>query len=301
MKMKKYDIVIIGSGPAGLSAAIYCIRGNMKTLVIGIPNKSRAYLAHKIENYFGIKSISGKELIEKGIEQVKSLGGKIIEEEVIEIKPGFILKTAEGNEFSAKAIILANGVSNKVSGIINEKEYVGKGISYCVECDGAFFTDKKVGVVGNGNYAAKKALDLLNYTKDVTIFTGEKHEISETFIKKLKENNIKIEKKQIKKVIGEPFLSEIEFEDGSKMNMDGLFIALGIASSTDFARSLGIEMESEFIKVDEKNETSIKGIFAAGDCTGGILQISKAVGEGANAALNAMAYVKGGNVTPQWG
>ena len=171
----------------------------------------------------------------------------------------------------------------KIKGI---KEFEGKGISYCAICDGFFYRNKNVAVIGSGNYAISETNDLINISKEITILTnGEKSP-------EIRANNVKINEKQILEVRGEQKVEEIIFTDNTTLKTDGIFIAEGIAGSIEFAKKLGILMQKNSVIVNEKMETNIPGIYACGDCTGGLLQISKAIYQGTIAGLEIVKYIK---------
>jgi len=293
--MKETETLIIGQGPAGLSAAIYTARGGIKTMLLGCDPKIAG--DYDIDNYFGFhETISGKELIERGVAQAKRFGAEMLCDRVLAIHfddtGKYIVKT-ENDEYRACSVIFATGVSRKKPDIPGVDKFDGRGISWCVSCDGFFFKGKKVLVAGEGIYAANQAIELTDYTPDVAICTlGKENTITPEYMKRLRELNIPVIEKSIKELKGDDTLKGVVFNDGEEVNAAGIFIALGDASSTDFARSLGIITEGNFIQVDRDMKTNAPGIFAAGDCTGGFLQIAVAVGEGAVAARSAIAYVK---------
>ena len=288
-----YDVIIIGAGPSGISASLYTIRGNLKTLII-YKEKSALEKAQKIENYYGFENgINGEELYKTGIEQAKNLGVEILEEEVTNIQIDFIetdKKQSEqifkvetlNNEFKAKSVILATGNKKNKPNIDRIDEYEGRGISYCAVCDGFFYRNKDVAVIGNGDYAISEAMDLQNVAKSIKILTNGKQ------IPEYRAENVDIINKEIKEVNGYNKIEEIEFKDNSKIKIDGIFVAQGVAGSTEFAKKLGAKIENDKIAVNENMETSIKGLYACGDCTGGLYQISKAVYEGTKAGLQVI-------------
>ena len=298
-----YDTIIIGIGPAGLSAAIYTARADLKTLVLGDPQKSHLAKTDHLANYFGFpEAVKGLELLEKGVVQAKAFGTEIKETEVTEIKPGedktFTVKDAEQNEYQARTLILAVGMDYLQSGISNEADFIGKGVSYCVTCDGFFFNDKRLVVVGHGDFAATEAISLLSYSKDVTILShGQKFMINADLREILEgdqEKDVKfLETESIEAFQGEGKLESIKFKDGKTMEFDGVFMALGTAGATAFANHLGLTKEGQYLVADKAGKTNIEGIFAAGDCTGTNPQVATAVGEGANAALSVIKQLKG--------
>lgn len=283
-----YDVIIIGAGPAGISASIYAKRGNLNVLVI-YNDKSSLEKAQKIDNYYGFENgIYGNKLYQDGINQAKNLGVDIKNEEVIKIEfeeTGYSVTTLKG-KYKSKTIILATGNKKNTPNIKGIKEFEGKGISYCAICDGFFYKDKDVVVIGSGNYAISETNDLINITKQITILTnGSK-------APEIRADNVKINEKEIKEIRGDKRAEEIEFTDNSRLKTEGIFIAEGIAGSLEFAKKLGIITKNNKIIVNEKMETNVPGIYACGDCTGGLLQISKAVYEGTVAGLQLIKYLK---------
>lgn len=275
-----YDVIVIGSGPAGITAAIYAKRKNLSILVIskGIGTLQKA---EKIDNYYGFENgISGKELYVNGIKQAKNLGIDFIEDEVINIEyiNQFTIETVN-SKYEAKAVILATGVSRNVPNIKGIKEFEGKGVSYCAVCDSFFYKGKDVAVLGDGNYAIHEFETLKPIASSVTILTN-----GNTMVEN-RDSSIEVNSKKIREFRGNTKLEEVEFEDNTIQNLNGVFIAMGTASSSDLARKIGARIENNNIIVNENMETTVPGLFACGDCTGGLLQISKAVYEGAKAGL----------------
>jgi len=283
-----YDVIVVGKGPAGITASIYAARGNLKTLVIG-EGYGDLIKAKEIENYYGFeKAISGKDLLDRGINQAKNLGVEIVEDEVVGISydTEFILKIVK-DEYKTKSIVLATGAKRGSSKIKGIEEYEGKGISYCAICDGFFFRGKDVAVLGNGEYALSEVLELVPIVNNVTILTNGLE------AKETRHPKISVNSKKIREFRGDTDkLSSVEFEDDTSMDIAGIFIAEGTAASTDLAKKIGAEINGRFIKVDENMKTNIPGIFACGDCTGGLSQITKAVYEGTKAGLSAIEFVK---------
>jgi len=293
--MDKADIAIIGQGPAGLSAAIYTARAGLKTVVLGCDPKVAG--KYKIDNFFGFpESITGGELIELGCRQAQKFGAEISCQRVLKVLQnadgGFDIKTDQ-SEISSKALILATGVTRVRPGIKNISQYEGKGVSFCVSCDGFFYRNKKVLVLGEGIFAANQALELKDYTPYVTIFTqGKKEKMTPDYLALLKKKEIPVHSGKITELSGDKFLEKAVLESGETMDVDGIFLAMGEASSLDFAYSLGITTKGVFIEADYDQKTNIPGVFAAGDCVGRFLQISVAVGEGAIAGHSAISYLK---------
>ena len=288
-----YDSIIIGSGPAGINASLYMVRAGLKVLIVS-KNESALDKAEKIENYYGFEMpISGKELNEAGIKQAKRIGAEFLEKEVISIKYSenncyevIVANQGKDEKYIAKTIVLATGTNRNKPKIKGIKEFEGKGISYCAICDAAFFRNKNVAVLGNGDYAIGEIEELLPIVKSVTMLTNGIEPIE------YRSDNLNINTKKIREFRGSNIIEEIEFEDDTVEEINGIFIAQGVASSTDFAKKLGAMIENNYIIVNEKMETTVPNIYACGDCTGGLLQISKAVYEGTVAGLEIIKKLK---------
>lgn len=282
-----YDLVIIGSGPAGISAALYACRAKLSVLVLGKDDGALA-TAHRIENYYGLaKPLSGAELAHVGRTQAKALGAVLSEEEVLALSwdGSFLVQTAL-NDYKARAVLLATGAPRtkvKLPGLV---ELEGKGVSYCAICDAFFFRGKSVAVLGNGEYAVHELNDLLPHAAKVTLLTDGQP------LRANVPKQVAVVSKKLQRLQGSNKLESVVFADQTKLAVDGLFIALGQAAAADLARKVGAVVEGNRIVTDETMQTTVPGLFAAGDCTGGILQISTAVGEGAKAALSIIPYLR---------
>lgn len=285
-----YDVIIIGAGPAGISAGLYAKRAGLNVLILYY-GESSLEKADKIENYYGFEDgINGKDLYNIGIKQAQNIGIKLKNEEVLKIEKleekEFKISTLN-MEYKSKTVIIATGnkkIQPKIKGIT---EFEGKGISYCAICDGFFFKNKNVAVIGNGNFAISEAEDLQNVVKSVKILSDGLE---------VKENrSFEVDKRKIREILGdERGVRGIEFEDNSTINVDGVFIALGEAGGSDFAKKLGaiIDKNTFNIIVDENMKTNIAGLYSCGNITGGLLQICKAVYEGSIAGLAVAKYLK---------
>ncbi len=281
------DLIIIGAGPAGISASLYVKRSNYNVLVL-YNGESNLEKAEKIDNYYGFENgISGTDLYNIGIKQAENIGVKVKKEEVLHIEQalnGFDVTTTE-NKYEAKALIIATGNKKIRPNIKGIQEFEGKGVSYCAICDGFFYKNKNVVVIGNGQFALNEANILKNIAQNVTILTNGL---------KLENNyNFNINTNKIKEIKGGLRVQEIVFEDNSTLEVDGIFVALGEAGGADFAKKIGVLTNNDSIVVDDKMKTNVKGLFACGNANGGLLQVSKAVYEGAVAALSAINYLKG--------
>ena len=284
-----YDIIIIGSGPAGVSAAVYAKRGGANVLVI---SKDTGTLgkAKKIENYYGFKNNSGKDLYENGLKQLENLIIEFVKDEVVQLNYTSQFEvTTVNNIFQAKYVVLATGVSRNVPNIKGIKEFEGKGVSYCAICDAFFYRNKDVAVLGSGNYAIHEAEILKPVVKSVTLLTNSE---------KLVENrdiDLNVNEKKVREVRGFEKVDEIVFEDDTAQNINGIFVAIGTASTNDLARKIGARVENNKIIVNDNLETTVLNLFACGDCTGGILQISKATYEGTKVGLEIVNKLKNKN------
>ncbi len=294
-----FDVAIIGAGPAGLGAALYTARAQLKTLVLGFPFKSAIAKAAKVANYLSYPDmVGGKEFQERSLTHCKKYGVVHLEEEAINLQPqeggGFLIETDQKHSFACKAVIIACGKSYKLAGIKDEQRLTGKGVHYCVTCDGFFFKDKKVCVVGHANYAAQEALELLPYTQNLTIFSnGRPWEISPKLLAEVKARKIPLRSEKVLAFEGETSLVNLLLENNAREKFDGAFVAFGTTGATAFAFKLGLEMQGTNIKVDAKQQTNVPGVFAAGDCTGADAQAVKSAGDGCTAALSVIKFIRG--------
>ena len=284
-----YDVIILGAGPAGISASLYTKRANLKTLIV-YNDKSGLEKASLIENYYGFKNgITGEELYNTGIEQAKNIGVEVLKEEVVKIENNiehFNVVTTK-NEYQAKNLILATGNKKNRPKIKGIEKFEGKGVSYCAICDGFFYRNRSVAVLGSGNYAISETNELINIADNITILTNGKE------APEFRADNVKVDTKEIEEIDGEDKVEEVKFKDGTTIKTDGIFVAEGVAGSSEFAKKLGIITQKDKIVVNENMETNVKGIYACGDCTGGLLQVSKAVYEGAKAGLEVIKRQRG--------
>lgn len=282
--MKK--IIIIGYGPAGISAAIYLKRQGIDPLVIGKDLGALEGYDDKVENFYGLaEPVDGKELILNGIKQAKHLGIEVLTDSVISLKSvGETFEViTEKKTYETKAVLLATGKTRRTMKRAGFTQFRGKGISMCATCDGFFYRRKKVAVIGCGAYMLHELEYLKKMTKDVTIFT-DGHDVDAVV-------DVPVVREKITKFIGEGKLTHIETTEGS-YEIDGAFIALGTPSSVEFASQLGVIIEKNNLVVDANYMTNIPGLFAAGDIIGGKLQIAKAVYDGMNAADAIYSYLK---------
>ena len=300
-----YDIIIIGGGPAGLTAALYACRANKKTLVIEKETfGGQITFSPKVENIPGFISLTGNEFAEKLVEQVLEQGADVESCEAIEIRDGEIKTVVtDDGEYQGKSVIIATGAKHRMLGIDGEERFVGEGISFCAVCDGAFYKDKTVAVVGGGNSALQEAILLADTVKKVYVvqnldfFTGEKKLVDQ--LERL--NNVEI----ILGVTVDSFVGDNELEgvviknsagETRTLEIDGLFVAIGLIPQNDAFKNVVTLDGRGYAEVDESCEAETNGIFVAGDCrTKKIRQVTTAAADGAIAALAACDYVDGLN------
>jgi len=278
-----YDVIIVGAGPAGVSSGLYAKRANKEVLIL-YNGESNLEKAHLIDNYYGFENgISGKDLYEDGIKQAKHLGIDVKKEEVLHIEKADIFKVrTENDEYEGKTLILATGNKKLRPNIKGILEFEGKGISYCAICDGFFYRRKNVVVIGSGKFAISESNELKNIVNNVKILTNGEDLEADT--------ELEVVKTKIKEIKGDTKVRSIEFEDGSTLEIDGIFVALGEAGGADFAKKMGVLTNGDNIIVNENMETNIEGLYSCGNSTGGLLQVCKAVYEGAKAGLSASRF-----------
>ena len=297
-----FDIIIIGAGPAGLTAALYARRADKTVLIL---EKSgfggQMTYSPKIENYPGYSEVSGNELADKMVEQVLAQGTEVEIEEVVEIvKNGnyFIIRT-DCSEYTCNAVICALGAKHRLLGVPGEDKFIGEGISFCAVCDGAFYSGKNVAVIGGGNSALQEAILLSNVCKNVFIiqnlpcFTGE-----ECLIKSIEEkDNISyitdaVVKEFYGKDVFEGVIVEKKGSEPIKMDFDGVFVAIGLKPKNNILNDLAEIDSCGYVVSSETCTTKTTGLFVAGDCrTKTIRQITTATADGATAALAAIDYL----------
>lgn len=282
------DIIIVGYGPAGVSASLYALRSGLDVVLLG-KDSGALEKAHMIENYYGLeRPLSGSELFAVGKAQAERLGAKIVEDEVTDLyfDGKMFVATGLAGEYRARACIMATGSARKKQPLPKMAELEGHGVSYCAICDAFFYRGKDVAVLGAGEYALHECKELLNVVGSVTLLTNGA-EVTAEF-----PETVKVDKRPLKALLGEGQLAGAVFMDESEIKLDGLFVALGSASAMDLARKAGAAFEDGSVVLDKNFMTTVPGLFAAGDCTGGTLQVAVAVGEGAIAALAAIKYLR---------
>ena len=297
--MKKtdfYDVVVVGAGPAGLQAAIHASRKRASVLVVGKKRNSSLFKAH-VENMVCLFNTTGKTMLETGRRQAENFGSRFINEDVLKIAAGdrrFQLETEGGERVASKALILATGTARNKLRVKGEKELLGKGVSYCVDCDGNFYRDEEVAVVGNESAAADGALTLLEIAGDVHLICDDL-KVSEALLKKLDDSRVVVHRgTKVKEIRGEDQVRALTLDDGTTLSVTGVFVEFGAKGLMELATSLGVALDDtmRFIRTDKDQCTSVPGIFAAGDICGPPWQVAKAAGEGCVAGLKAAGYAK---------
>jgi thioredoxin reductase (NADPH) len=291
------DVIVIGGGPAGLSAAVYTARADQETLVLDKGDGTTREVDY-MENFYGFPDgISGEEIVARGEEHARKFGAEIRRAEVVRVADdgdgGFVVETTD-DEYEARGLVLATGASYESPAIADIDDFEGRGVSYCVECDAYFYRDRPVAVVGEGNYAAKEALMMLDYTDDVRVLTnGDEFTAAPELASRLRDNAIEVITDPVDRVAGEGALERVVLRSGDAIEVDGLFVALGAAGGTDIAETLGIPQDGPYLQVNEDQSTTVDRVYAAGDLTGGNRQVATSVGEGADAAINLLEEFRG--------
>jgi thioredoxin reductase (NADPH) len=268
-----HDVIIIGGGAAGLGAALYSTRFKLDTLVLAKQLGGTGNVAHKVENWLGVKEITGPELMKNFAEHVKSYNVPIEDANVSKIeKDGNSFKVSTDKEtYEAKAIIIATGMRHRELGAPGEKEFLGKGVSYCYTCDAAMFRGKTVGMVGGSDAAGMGALLLTEYAEKVYVIYRKDKIRAEPITTEKVYAHPKIEvihNANVKEIKGDKFMSSVVLDTGQELELQGLFIEIGAVPVTVLAEPLGVEIsERGFIKVDRQQATNVQGVFAAGDIT----------------------------------
>lgn len=297
-----YDIGIIGSGPAGLSAAIYAKRANLSAVVIEKEYEGTGQIAEsgQVDNYLGLPGISGYDLGEQFREHAVKLGVFFLEQEVTEIKKEdsavFTIIFEDGSSVETKTVIYAAGATPRRANIPGEQEYSGKGVSYCAICDGSFYRGKKVAVLGGGDTALDDAVYLADLAEQVYVIHRRKEfRGAATTVEKLrkKENVTFILEHQVKEITGAEKVNGVVLEDGTAIAVDGVFVAYGSVPQTDLVKDLVALDAAGYVKAEETGETSLAGLYVAGDArTKKLRQVVTAVSDGANAATAVVEYLK---------
>ena len=304
--MKKYDLIIIGAGPAGLTAGIYASRYRLSSIVIGALAGGTINDAHQVCNFPTEKSIGGRELAAKIFAHCQNLGGEVLTDEVIVIKKGragFTVATSGDKKINGRTLILATGNQRRKLNLFNEDKFLGRGLSYCAACDGMFYRDKTVAVIGGSDAANTASLHLVNIAQHVyQIYRGEKLRGEPAWVENVL-NNKKITvvyKTNIIKLCGQNKLEKIildkSYRNKKELTIDGLFVEIGSTPNTDLARKIGAAVDNNgYIRVDEKQRTNVDGVWAAGDATTGsnkFQQVVTACAEGAVAVADIFQFLQ---------
>ncbi|MDC0765298.1 thioredoxin-disulfide reductase [Brevibacillus sp. AG] len=301
---KIYDVIIAGAGPAGMTAAVYTSRANMSTLMLerGIPGGQMAN-TEDIENYPGFTSILGPDLSTKMFEHAQQFGAEYAYGEIKEIRDEEPYKRVitGDKEYLTKSVIVATGAEHRLLGVQGEKELSGRGVSYCAVCDGAFFRNKELVVVGGGDSAVEEAVFLTRFASKVTIVHRRDQFRAQKILQKRAFDNEKIEviwDTELKEIRGEGKVQAVLLEntktgEQKEYPADGVFIYVGMDPLTASVRPLGITNDAGYVLTDEKMNTKVKGVFAAGDVREKMLrQVVTATGDGSIAAQSAQHYVE---------
>jgi thioredoxin reductase (NADPH) len=294
-----FDVIILGSGPGGLQAAVHAARGKTRVAVLGRVQRSSLYKAH-IENYCCMDSIvSGGEILEQGKRQAEKFGAQFFEQDVLDVSQQedgrFAIQLESGETLRCWSLIMAMGISRNRLNVPGEKEFLGKGVSYCVECDGNFFRNEVVVVVGSESAACSGALHLLLLAREVHLVYTEL-EVSEHLRYQVERTPIVGHPgRKVKAILGGNGVETVLLDNDERIDAAGIFIELGAKGALELATKLNIALDPEsmkYIAASRKQETNIPGVYAAGDICGPPWQMAKAVGEGCVAGLEAAAFAK---------
>lgn len=298
-KLRDYDVIILGTGPGGLQAAVHAARMKVSVGVLGRMQKSSLFKAH-VENYCCMdKTLSGREILEQGRAQAQKFGAHFIDEDVLDLSQGadgrFLIKLESGETLRGWSLILAMGISRNRLNVPGERELLGKGVSYCVECDGNFFRNQVVVVVGDESAACAGALSLLLIASEVHMVHTELS-VSENLSLQVNASPIlQHPGRKIKAIVGSQGVEKVVLDNGEEIEATGVFIELGAKGALELATKLDIALDPEtmqFIRANKKQETNVPGVYAAGDICGPPWQMAKAVGEGCVAGMEACGYAK---------
>ena len=297
MNDNHYDVAVLGTGPAGLQAAIHAGRSKVSVIVLGKIHQSGLFKAH-VENYCCLGSIGGEEMLTAGIAQAKAADAEFSNEDVIYTQiddNGFVIELESRRRIHVKAMIMAMGIKRNRLGVPGEKKLFGKGVSYCVDCDANFYKNEKVAIVGNESSAVSGALTMLFYASEVYLVT-EKLNVNEQLADQVQSSDVKIlSGRSVKQIEGEDAVTAVVLDNGDRLDVSGVFIELGAKGATELAATLGVALDTEkfkYIQTDKSQKTNMDGIYAAGDICGPPWQVAKAVGEGCVAGISASKYAK---------
>ncbi len=292
------DVVIIGCGPAGLQAAVHAVRKKASVVVLGRPEASSIYRAH-VENYLCVEGVAeGAELLAVAMRQAERFGARLLPEEVLAVRQAgerYEVEITSGETLRAWAVIFATGTSRSKLKVPGEKELVGRGVSYCVDCDANFFRGGKVAVVGNGSAAVDGALTLLHYADTVHLVAKEL-EVGQTLSRRLAESAVQVHTGVwVEAIQGDNAVTGLLLDNGDTLEVEGVFVELGAKGAMELATTLGVMLDTEtfsHIATDKRQQTNLPGVYAAGDIAGPPYQMAKAVGEGCVAGWYAANYAR---------
>ncbi|WP_028318593.1 NAD(P)/FAD-dependent oxidoreductase [Desulfobulbus elongatus] len=297
MSVQTYDVVIIGTGPAGVQAAIHASRKKTRVLMLGRVENSALHGAH-IENYAFVPGVSsGGDLLRLGVEQAQRFGTEISAEDVLSIAQAedlFHLELEGGGAIAARSLIFCMGVAKKKLNVPGEKELSGRGVSYCVDCDANFYRGAVVTVTGDRSAAVDGALTLLDYAAKVYL-VAEELNVSKELLNRLEKSKVERIHSSIKQIIGERMVHSLLLASGQTLETEGVFIELGSKGALELATQIGVQLDTEsfkYIAVNRHMATNVPGIYAAGDIVGPPYQMAKAVGEGCIAGMEAATYAR---------
>jgi len=297
MSVQTYDVVIIGSGPAGIQAAIHAARRKTRVLMLGRIENSALYGAH-IENYAFVPGVAlGADLLRQGLEQAVRFGAETAAEDMLSIAMAddlFQAKLESGTTIAGRSLIFSMGVSKKELNVPGEKELLGRGVSYCVDCDANFYRGAVVTVTGDRSAAVDGALTLLDYASKVYL-VAEHLNVSAELLGRLEKSKVERIHSSIKQINGERMVNSLVLGNGQTLVTEGVFIELGSKGVLELATQIGVQLDTESFKhiaVNRQQATNIPGIYAAGDIAGPPYQMAKAVGEGCIAGIEAAIYAR---------
>jgi thioredoxin reductase (NADPH) len=296
LETRDYDVVILGSGPAGLQAAIHAARKKVSVLLLGKETQSSLFHAH-VENFCCLFNVKGEDMLRVGRQQAVNFGTQVLEEDVLRVSPAgsaFEIITESGQELHTRSLIIATGTTRNKLGVAGEKELLGRGVSYCVECDANFYKGEDVAVVGSASAAVSGALTMLDYAAAVHLIS-DKLDVSNALEKQLRDSAVIIhEGRQVKEIAGRNSVESIVLKDGPAIPVTGVFIELGAKGIMELATHLGVQLDDQmkYIQTNKQMETNVAGVFAAGDICGPPWQMAKAVGEGCVAGIGAAGYAR---------
>ncbi|MBS3755018.1 MAG: FAD-dependent oxidoreductase [Desulfobacterales bacterium] len=296
MTAEFYDVIILGAGPAGLQAALHAVRRKVSVLVIGKIAQSSAFQTH-IENFCCLEGGSGSEMLQLARNKAEASGSVFMEEDVMLLdrdEDVYIVEMESGKQLKTHAMVLAMGVSRNTLGLSGEKGLVGRGVSYCVDCDGPLYRDEPVAIVGGRSAAVSGAMTLRFYTSKIHLIC-DKLDVGKQLARNLKDSDVIVyEGRKITNIKGDDTVTGVRLDDDTELAVKGLFIELGAKGAVELAGNLGVLLDDtmQYVSVNKKQETNLPGVYAAGDICGPPWQVAKSVGEGCVAGLEVAAYAR---------